>query len=397
MAAASLRAASIPTLRAPEAIPDELLEACVPGEQIETSAGRHYRTGRFYERWRHHGGISISDLWDLPDDLLSGISAGELPPAPVDSWAFLDTETTGLAGGSGTCAFLIGVGRITDDGFRVRQYFMRDYNEEASQLEALEEDLSDARLLITYNGKAFDLPLLETRFRMTRRRSFLSTIPHLDLLHGARRLWRLRFESCRLVELESQVLGYCREGDVPGHLIPLLYFEYVRTRLALRIAPVFLHNALDILTLACLTAVVPHAFRDPGQAPIRHPSEMVALGRWLRAAGQLDQALLLFRRAVEARSLRDDLMHRTLWDIAAIEKKQGRPEALLPILTELAATNNPHCVTALEELAKHYEHKERNYAMALEMTEAALQRQPNDALLHRQTRLKKRAAAARLL
>src|SRR6185295_15168195 len=113
-----------------------------------------------------------------------------------EEWAFLDTETTGLAGGTGTCPFLVGVGSVTREGFRVRQFFMRDYGEEASLLEALGEHLARFRVLITYNGKTFDQPLLETRYRLNRARPPFGKLGHLDLLHGARRLWKLRFESC---------------------------------------------------------------------------------------------------------------------------------------------------------------------------------------------------------
>src|SRR5262249_11202186 len=161
----------------------------------------------------------------------------------------------------------------------VRQFFMRDYGEEASLLRALHEHLEQFDVLVTYNGKAYDQPLLETRYRMARARVPFSRLGHLDLLHGARRLWKLRFDSCRLVELENQILGVEREGDLPGEMIPYVYFEYLRTREAFRLVPILHHNAIDILTLACLTAIVPLAFSDPESAPIRHGAEMLGLAR----------------------------------------------------------------------------------------------------------------------
>ena len=145
-------------------------------------------------------------------------------------WAFLDTETTGLAGGSGTYAFLIGVGRITPAGFELRQFFMRDLAEEASLLHGLSEYLAQFDTLVTYNGKTYDQPLLETRYRMARMKPPFGRMEHLDLLFGARRLWKLRFDSCRLVDLENQILGFEREGDLPGEMIPYVYFEYLRKR-----------------------------------------------------------------------------------------------------------------------------------------------------------------------
>ena len=125
------------------------------------------------------------------------------------------------------------------------------------------------------------------------------------------------------MDLENQILGVEREGDLPGELIPYVYFEYLRTREMLRLMPIFHHNAVDILTLACLTAIVPRAFHPPGQAQFSHGAEMVGLARWWRQAGQHENALGLFRQAVD-RGLADDLLFRTLWDIAALEKKLGR-------------------------------------------------------------------------
>ena len=377
--------------RQPPARPPETVEPHDwPWQEVETEHGRHFETEKLYERHRRHGSIGIADLEDLPHNLLDPISNGEIANVAPEKWCFLDTETTGLAGGSGTYAFLVGAGRIAKDGFRVRQFFMREFGEEASLLSALEEHLKQFDVLITYNGRTFDQPLLETRFRMVRRRPPFSALGHLDLLFGARRLWKLRFESCRLVDLENQILGVERQGDLPGELIPYFYFEYLRTQEIFRLAPIFHHNATDILTLACLTAIVPWAFHPTGPTQFSHGAEMVGLARWWRQAGELENALALFRQAVE-RSLTDDLLFRTLWDIALIEKKLRRDHAALPVLTDLAAVGNPWRAAALEELAKYYEHRERNYAMALEMTLSALDVAPTDALRRRAARLKKKS------
>lgn len=361
------------------------------GQEIATEHGVHYETERLYERHRRHGSIGIVDLEDLAHDLLEPISAGLIRSVPPDKWCFLDTETTGLAGGSGTYAFLIGVGRITPQGFRVRQFFMRDFGEEASQLSAVTEHLKQFEVLITYNGRTYDQPLLETRFRMVRQRPPFSSLEHLDLLLGARRLWNLRFDSCRLVDLENQILGVERQGDLPGELIPYVYFEYVRTHEIFRLLPVFHHNAVDILSLACLTAIVPRAFHHPDKAEFAHAAEMVGLARWWRQAEQYENALALFQKAI-ARNLSDDLLFRTLWDIAALEKKLGRDDAAVPVLTDLAACRNPWRAAAYVELAKYYERREKNYALALEMTRSALELEPSDSLQRRAERLEKRIA-----
>jgi len=375
--------------RTPPPLPNPAPEDYLAGAEVETEHGRHFEIEKLFERHRRHGSIGIADLEDLPANLLSSISSGAIPDVPPSRWCFLDTETTGLAGGSGTYAFLVGVGRITPEGFRVRHFFMRDFGEERSQLHALNEHLKKFSVLITYNGRTYDQPLLETRFRMMRQRPPFGSLEHLDLLHGARRLWNLRFDSCRLVDLENQILGVERQGDLPGELIPYVYFEYLRRREIFRLLPIFHHNAMDILTLACLTAIVPRAFDLPDQAHFAHGAEMVGLARWWRQAEQHERALALFRRALD-RHLPDDLLFRTMWDIAALEKKLGREHAALLVLRDLAAERNPWRAAALIELAKYYEHRERNYTMALELTRNAFDLAPLETTRHRLARLEKR-------
>ncbi|HXB67963.1 MAG TPA: ribonuclease H-like domain-containing protein [Candidatus Acidoferrales bacterium] len=394
-----------PGLAARRVAATEFIHELMSGEVVSTPYGEHFETEKVWERHRRHGSVDISDLAELPEDLLDPLSAGAIRSAHPTRWAFLDTETTGLAGGTGTYAFLIGVGSIDAasdapggtpgdrSGFRLRQFFMRDYGEEASLLWRLAEYLARFDVLITYNGKAYDQPLLETRFRMVRRRHPFDRMEHLDLLFAARRLWKLRLESCRLVDLENRVLGVERHGDLPGSLIPYCYFDYLRSRRAMPLIPIFDHNATDILSLACLTAIVPFAFRTGEGRPLghglRHGADLIGLGRWMLQAERQEEALELFRRAVEM-GLPDDLLFRAMWDIASMEKRLGRSGQALEMVTELAASRNPYRVRALEELAKHYEHSERNYAMALEMTRAALTFEDCPQIRRREQRLKAR-------
>ena len=374
------------------------IEQLMSGEVVRTAHGEHFETGRLWERHRRHGSVDISDLAELPADLLRPLTAGAVSDSPPARWAFLDTETTGLAGGAGTYAFLVGVGAIEAGGFRLRQFFMRDYGEEASLLRRLAEYLEGFDVLVTYNGKSYDQPLLETRFRMARAQTGrlrpFERMEHLDLLFGARRLWKLRLESCRLVELERRILGVEREGDLPGEMIPYCYFDFLRTQEAFKVVPIFHHNAIDILSLACLTAIVPFAFRSPEEAPLRHGADLIGLARWLEQAGRREEALRLYRRAVEL-GLPDHLLFRTLWDIASTEKRLGRHDAAVAAAVELTASRNPYRVRALEELARHYERRERNYAMALEMTRAALAVEDTPAIRRREQRLLARIESPR--
>jgi hypothetical protein len=364
---------------------DKLLD----GEVIENAWGTYFLSEKFYPAHKRHGSIDISHLGELPGEWLSGLSKGEIPPHDPSRWAFLDTETTGLAGGTGTCAFLVGVGTVEDGGFRVRLFFMRDYDEEAAMLAGLADFLRWYDVLVTYNGKAYDAPLLETRYRLARRPFPLERMFHLDLLHGARSLWKLRLQNCRLMELESEILGVLREGDLPGELIPYYYFEYLRTRQAFRLVPLFHHNVIDIVSLACLTAVVLPAFASPTDTRLRHGAELLGLARWLRRSNQPETALELYRRSIDA-GLADSEMFPALWESALLEKKLGRHAAKAAILTDLAAARNPFRVAAYEELAKHYERQEKQLGRALEMTEAALQFEVSDGLIRRRDRLTRR-------
>lgn len=362
------------------------IEDLISGEVVRTPLGEHFETERLWERHRRHGSMDISELAELPEDLLDALSDGVIARSLPGRWAFLDTETTGLAGGTGTYAFLVGVGAIEPAGFRLRQFFLRDYGEEPSLLWRLAEHLAQFDVLITYNGKAYDQPLLETRFRMARARHPFDRMEHLDLLFGARRLWKLRLESCRLVDLEYRVLGVERQGDLPGEMIPYCYFDYLRTQEAFRLVPIFHHNAIDILSLACLTAIVPFAFRSPDRVAVRHGADLVGLARWLEGEERREEALQLLRRAVEL-GLPDHLLFRALWDIAALEQRLGRTQEALAGFTELAASRNPYRGRALEWLAKHYEHRERDYLRALEMTRGALALEDTAALRKRAGRL----------
>ena len=195
---------------------------------------------------------------------------------------------------------------------------------------------------------------------------------HLDLLFGARRLWKLRLESCRLVDLENRILGVERQGDLPGEMIPYVYFDFLRSQKAFQLVPIFHHNAIDILSLACLTAIVPFAFRSPEDValrPRRRPDRPGALAAAGRAAG--GSAAPLPPRAGDGAARRSALPH----DVgcrAASSAGWAATTPRWPCSPNSPPSRNPYRVRAFEEIAKHYEHREKNYAMALEMTRNAL-------------------------
>ncbi len=358
--------------------PSEPAPLPIDGNEIEGEHGRHFEIETFYPFEHRHGSVMVERLRELSPQ----------------SWTFLDTETTGLAGGTGTLAFLIGAGHVEADGFRLKQWFLRDHGEEASALASLAEYLSRFETVVTYNGKSYDQPLLETRYTLARQRTPFSRLEHMDLLYGARRLWKMRFESCRLVELERQLLGHERIGDVPGELIPQIYFDYLRTGRTERIRPVVDHNALDILSLAFLAAIIPPIFEDPASCPLTHGAELAGLARWLVAQERLEEAVQLYRRAVDAQ-IADELLFRCLWDLAQLERKLERIDQALILWTDLSQSKNPYRADAYIELAKYYEHREKNFFMALECTLAARQLKPNDEIENRRMRLEAKIAKPR--
>jgi tetratricopeptide (TPR) repeat protein len=286
---------------------------------------------------------------------------------------FLDTETTGLAGGTGTCAFLIGIGNVEGMKFVVRQFFLRDYPEEKAMLEALAEALEPCQGIVTFNGKTFDVPLLETRYALARMKSPLDRLIHFDALHPARRLWKLRLESCKLTDLEEAILGISREGDVPGAEIPAIYFDYLRRGDARGLQPVFYHNALDVLTLAAITVELARALGDGGAEALGSPLDLFSLSRILGTAGSQEKSISTCRQALAA-GLPQQVESLALKHLAAEFKRKRQHESAVELWLELSRREPPLAVEALEELAIHYEHHLRDLRQALEFTLAALAR-----------------------
>jgi hypothetical protein len=343
----------------------------LPGEEVQTSCGTAFRLQHSYPADHQHGLGRLADLLAF-DTLLAADVARQpaLAHTRIERLLFLDTETTGLAGGAGTLAFLVGVGSFTPEGFRLRQYFLRDPAEEASMLLALEEDLEAAMGLVTFNGQVFDLPLLEARYTVgLRRRRNLVASPHLDLLHPSRRLWSRWLPDCSLSTIERQVLGLQRsQADIPGALIPDLYREYLRSGDPGGMQRVIYHNAMDILSLVGVAAQVlgRHRQEDPQRLSA---SEALAVGRWHQQAGRFHPAEAALRSAVEASQ---GVLHlEALRRLAEYLKREGRAVQALAAWAEWhdGAPADPRpCV----ELAKYYEWQGRDVDQALYWTRQAL-------------------------
>jgi uncharacterized protein YprB with RNaseH-like and TPR domain len=297
-----------------------------------------------------------------------------LPNAPEEvsdpkQWLFLDTETTGLSGGTGTYPFLIGLAWWEGSELRIEQLFMREYSEERSMLAAVAERLNERPVLVTFNGKSFDWPLLETRFRMTRAIAPPPVRAHLDFLHPARNLWRLRLGSVKLSQLERHVLGWDRGEDMSSGDIPRIYLEFVRGGNAEPLVPIFLHNQMDLRGLAGLAGRILSIFGDQ-EKPLEDGLELYGLSRICERRGQSGRARTTYEMSIGA-ALPPETDRAARASLAQLAKRD-RDFDRARELWESMLGNSREGYEAYEQLAIHYEHEARNAQLALAITREAL-------------------------
>jgi uncharacterized protein YprB with RNaseH-like and TPR domain len=348
--------------RGPAPVP---LEELVAGMRVGNERGEFFLVESSVHLEVRHGDVPLSRFHAITPGTIGVLTAEpELSGFDLRGAVFLDTETTGLAGGAGTAAFLIGVGFVDGERFRVRQYFMRDYHEEGALLHALAAELEHFDRLVTFNGKMFDVPLLDARFRLNRARFPLAGAPHLDLLHPARRLWKARLESCRLQSLEAELLCLRRHGDIPGEEIPQVYFDWVRRRDARLLARVFEHNRQDIVSLAAL-AVLACQWVEESRA--EDPRDIFSLGRVLERGRLYERSEAEYRRALAQGSaeVRGPALLRLGWRA----KRAGDYERAAELWAEAGEAGE---VEGWRELAMHHEHRSRDLDRALAAVERGM-------------------------
>jgi uncharacterized protein len=297
-----------------------------------------------------------------------------LPEAPdkiadPDQWLFLDTETTGLAGGSGTYAFLVGIAWWEAGGLEIEQFFLREYSEEPALLFAVRERIAERPVLVTFNGKSFDWPLLETRYRMSRKISVPTPRAHLDFLHPARNLWRLRLGSVRLSELERHVLGWDRGADLHSGLIPKIYFDYLRGGPPEPLIPVLNHNQMDLRGLAALSSRVLSLVADAenlGQDGL----ELFGVSRICEKRGESARARKLYEQSISS-ILPTETDRAARRSLAKLAKREGDFDLACELWKD-AVGNSRHGYEAYEQLAIYYEHKARDPEQAQLIVRQAL-------------------------
>jgi uncharacterized protein len=398
------------------------------GRVVGTAFGPCLVVDRRYESDRWHGEIRIGDCALRAGEGLSMLDpaleirarsgqppaggAGPDAPEALSRAVFIDLETTGLSGGAGTVAFLVGLGFFDLGAFQVRQFLLTSHAAERALLAAVSECFEDVDLIVTYNGKTFDVPVMETRWVFHRMELPLEGIPHFDMLHPARRLWKLRPSAtgdlddggCRLSTLERTLFDVRRVGDVPGFEIPGRFFQFLRSGDPRPLEPVLEHNRLDLVSLAAVTARAVRLAED-GVDACRDSGEALALGRVYERGGNLARAEICYRRASASKSVevRGEALYRLgLWHrrerrfeeaavtwrelLALGESRRARPNPMLDALRQFAAG----------ALAIHQEHRAHDFVAARELAMFALE-EVNDAagrrglgLRHRLARLEKK-------
>jgi uncharacterized protein YprB with RNaseH-like and TPR domain len=364
-----LRGNAAPTesqpLRDPGVVPNPLAEV-VGGEERN---GCHVITTR-YEPDYNHAGFPLFEMWEPQGTTLARLSRdSRLQSFDFRRTLFLDTETNGLAGGAGTYAFLIGVGYWQGDYFYIEQYFMRHPGEERAVLAHISTLLEQFDSFVTFNGKSFDIPVLETRYVLSRQPRPLRERLHLDLLHPARRFWKWRLESCALSQLEQHILGMARsEADVPGYLIPYLYNTFLRDQNAHPLKGIFYHNHQDLMALAALAVYMTRMVGDPDRHAAPYGHDHFALGCYYEENGELAAAEYEYKRALRSpipQTLQSDAMRR----LGTLLKRQQRWDEAAEYWRVLVAQQE---LVGYEELAKWHEHVRRDYAAAERAVIAAL-------------------------
>ena len=401
--------------------------ADVLGGSVSTAAtGAVIVVDRFYEASSLHGRTSIGEIADVllegeqalavltstgpSRDLLSraGALARSESASPSEPLWFLDLETTGLAGGAGTQAFLVGCARLDAGGFRVRQFLLPGYEHERALLAQVSAWASAQGAIVTFNGKSFDVPLIETRYLFHRQRFPLEGRAHVDMLHPARRLWRARGEwegsseaSCSLGTLEKLLAGVHRVGDVPGFEIPSRYFQFVRDGDARRLEAVLEHNRLDLVSLALVMARA-LTLVERGPAAAQSAYECFGLARIYDRAGRSDEAEASYLQAIDrlGRVGRDpETLGDALRRLALCRRRAGRWAEAADAWQQLA--DLPRCPAAFrqearEALAIHHEHRVRDldtaHAHAQQLMGEQTSARRREAVAHRLRRLERKLA-----
>jgi len=347
------------------------LEQQIPGEVIGDADGGFYLIRHDYPLDYRQGIVELgAALQSKSKHIAFSACDPELEDFDPRTACFVDTETTGLMGGTGTVAFLVGVGYFIEGAFRLDQCIMRDFDDEEPMLNYLAELFDRHDTLVSYNGKSFDMPLLRTRFIQSRIPFRGDAILHLDLVHAARRFWKQRLKDCSLGNVEREILSIFREGDVPGHLIPQIWFRYLEDGYARPLQDVLRHHEMDILSLVALTAWLSQCLDTPGGQGFAHLEDKLSVVRIQFRQKRYDDVIEhahLFLEETQNAALRRECLEM----LALACKRRARWEEMQQAW-EKVLDDFPGDPEASHELAKHHEHRTRDLGAAARLCREAL-------------------------
>lgn len=343
-------------------------EDAIRGKRFTNSLGTYYiRENNYSYEYQHGdvklGGLSTFDNIKAAARIIDGVSG-------LFDLVFLDTETTGLSGGTGTFAFLVGVGRFDRDGFSLQQYIISDPQEEPAMLLDLSNYVKDTDIFVTFNGKSFDLPLLKNRFILNRLPLSWAGNHHLDMLHISRKLWRKTLDSCALQDLEREILHLARSTDeVPGWMIPEIYFDYLRSGDATMLNNVIYHNAQDIVSLAALFLHVSNILEKNVDIVGLSAGELIALAKVFSDIHSEEVAENLYKKVLELPISAEQKRVVSHQLGLSYKNKKDYSEATHHWQNAAALGDLEACV----ELSMHYEHRERDYRTSLMWVKKAME------------------------
>lgn len=365
------------------------IRGALPGQRCDTEHGEIHLIDEYLEPHHHHGRTPIREVLQVSAERVAQLALDSaLEGVDFKGALFLDTETTGLAGGTGTVPFLIGIGWFEDESMRIQQLFLPELGYEAPMLHWLCERVARSSCVVSFNGKAFDWPLLRNRFVLNRVRA-PDLPPHLDLLHCARRVLRPRLKSVRLVELERRVLGMYREDDISGALIPQLYFDYLDGGDVSPVARVIEHNANDVIALAALVATLVSHFDEVHGAD--DPRDHLAYAKVAERAGDRARAQSFARAAAQGGG--EPACTVEAWMLHARMARRGGnvDDEELALLAALRAADDDELRATVQlALAKLYEHRRADLHRALEHAVGTAPAEGEGAAERRVARLERR-------
>jgi len=344
----------------------------LPGEVCENSFGTFHKSVSEIPLDLSHGNVRLDSFKTLSNRILNLMGGGIsiISDFNIKDVIFLDTETTGLAGGAGTVPFLTGLGYFSDSSFKVVQLLMRDFSEEQAVLYEIGEVIGDRSAIITYNGKCYDLNVLASRFTISKMENPLKSMNHLDLLFTVRRVWRKRIGSCSLANVEEKILNFNRGEDIPGFLIPGVYFDFIRTGNHKELLKVLKHNVLDILSLTAATSLLGQIYSDPVSGLV-YWQDILSMGRIYNNVGDHEKAAECFKRSAKSADRIEDVIE-ALIHLGMVYKRTGRWKEAEKIWLYIIE-KSPKYIEIYEELAKYYEHHKKDIPKATDIVLRALE------------------------